>query len=803
MKKTLLIAAEVVLSAVVLAVITNIIANYVALPLGVAVLVCGGAVGGMIAISLYQRRAPEGPAPPLAQEVPPQYTVHIQSVHGLALGDQAHVSLGAASLPQPSAPPFQVPRDVPYFTGREPELAALERALAGGPVAAVCGVAGMGGIGKSALAAHFAALRGPELFPDGVLYATLRDSEPMLVLTSFAAAYRVDVAPYVDLPSRAAAVRSVLIGKRALVVLDNAEEVGAVRSVLPGCGDCAVLVTTRDVGLAAAVATGEILNLAELSEGESLDLLGKLVGVERVDTDRAAVQEVGNLLGHLPLALEIAGKLANLRRWGMGELLARLRDKQSRLKVLKVKDLAVRASFELSYALLTKGQQTLFAVLGAFRGLSFATPAVEAIVGSGVEQSLMALCDLSLLWLEDTGRFRQHPLLGDFAQEKLREAGREQAALGAHANYYLELALREHERLEHAETLVQAQQVFAAEFPQIEASWDWALEAGEDGTVANLAFALGEYFYFVGLYRSMLRWSQTGVEAVRRLGLKRNEGYLLNDLARAYDALGEVGQAIEHYQQALEIARETGSQRGEWATLDSLGNIYYCLEEGGKAVELHQQALEIAREIGDRGGEGICLGGLGGDYYLQGDARQAIDFFQQALVIAREVGDLRRAGSYLGNLGLAYKSLGEVERAIELHQQALEIAREIGDRRGETSWLTNLGLAYHRLGMVDEAEDHYHAALAMAEEIGHAILVAECSWHLGSLFYGRRGKLTEALALMERCVEIEEKHGLPDAATHHKTLEQLRQIPVWQMKAIATVSRLVAWVRRKWRQTRL
>ena len=290
--------------------------------------------------------------------------------------------------------PFQVPRDTPHFVGREMEIVQLESALSSGQIAAICGITGMGGIGKSALAAHFAFVH-RDLFPDGVLYASLRDSDPANALLSFAAAYGVSIPPAADLSTRAAAVRTALSGKRVLILLDNAEDTAAVRQVLSGCGQgSAVLVTTRDGELAVAVTAGPVLQLPVLTAKESLALLGRLMGSGNL-TEDASAREVVAILGNLPLAVEIAGRLAQLRRWSGADLLARLRDERSRLQV---RDLQARTSLNLSYEMLDVEDRSVFAALAAFRGLSFAADAVATIAHlPDADKRLERLCNLSLL----------------------------------------------------------------------------------------------------------------------------------------------------------------------------------------------------------------------------------------------------------------------------------------------------------------------------------------------------------------------------------------------------------------------
>ena len=164
------------------------------------------------------------------------------------------------------------------------------------------------------------------------------------------------------------------------------------------------------------------------------------------------------------------------------------------------------------------------------------------------------------------------------------------------------------------------------------------------------------------------------------------------DVDRFLDLCGYQSLRIELYQQLVTAWNETRPLRN-WrygASLTSLGNAYQFLGQYREALDFHQQQLEIAREIGDRLGQANSLGNLGNAYQSLGQYREALDFHQQQLEIAREIGDRRGQANSLGNLGNAYQSLGQYREALDFHQQQLEIAREIGDRRGQANSLFNI-----------------------------------------------------------------------------------------------------------------
>jgi len=252
-------------------------------------------------------------------------------------------------------PPRQLPRATPFFVGRATELAAIRAALDGvrhRPVAVA--VHGPGGVGKSALvlcAAHAAAGE----FPDGQLYADLHGatltSAPVSVATVLARFLRgLGVSPAEisgDPDEDAGRLRSVLAGRRVLMVLDNAADAEQVTPLLPATAGCAVLITSRrPLGpLDAAV-----LPLPPLSEAEAVCLLAELIGPGRVRAEPEAAARVVRHGDRLPLAVRVAGaRLAARPGWPVALLADRLDDDAARLDELCHGDQAVRACLRVGY----------------------------------------------------------------------------------------------------------------------------------------------------------------------------------------------------------------------------------------------------------------------------------------------------------------------------------------------------------------------------------------------------------------------------------------------------------------------
>jgi DNA-binding SARP family transcriptional activator len=371
---------------------------------------------------------------------------------------QVDPGLAEPSAPMPApvtAPvrPAQLPATVPDFTGRASFVGELSEVLASaeGRVMAVSALAGIGGVGKTTLAVHVAhQARGA--FPDGQLYVDLqgagsRAAEPETVLGAFLRALGTSDSAIPDsLEERAALYRSVLDGRRVLVLLDNARDAAQVRPLLPGTEGCAALVTSRVrmVDLAGA----HLIDLDVMSPDEALSLFTKIVGEERVASERKAALDVVAACGFLPLAIRIAAsRLAARRTWTVSVLAAKLADERRRLDELQAGDLAVKATFELGYGALEPTQARAFRLLGLADGPDISLAAAAAVLDLPVEETedlLESLVDTSLLESAAPGRYRYHDLVRLYARACAERdewpPGEREAALSRLLDFYLATA---------------------------------------------------------------------------------------------------------------------------------------------------------------------------------------------------------------------------------------------------------------------------------------------------------------------------------------------------------------------------
>ena len=629
---------------------------------------------------------------------------------GLVPGD-AQVPRSVASE---AAIPFLLPADSADFTGREEAVGRLGVLLAGAPDGAarstamlVMAVMGGGGVGKTTLAVHVAH-RVRARFPDGQLFINLRGAEaspadPEEALGRLLRALGVDEAAIPEgSDERAELYRSLLADRRVLVVLDNAASEAQVIPLLPGSPTCAVLVTSR------APLTGlggvRLLELDVLDPAQAVELLGRIVGAQRVAAEPAAAAELARLCGYLPLALRVAGaRLAARRHWRLAQMVERLDDERQRLDELTHGHLAVRASLTLSYQALGPAARLLFCRLGLLEAPDVAAWAAAALLDSPVEQATELadrLVDARLLEVagrDATGqvRYRFHDLVRVFARERSETADppkQRRAALARAFGAWLHLAERADARLGN---------------PLLEPVYGPAPRWPVDATITERL--LGDPMVWLEAERPGLVAVVTQAACLGMAGLSWELTSALTQYLATRLHLDDWRRCTG---EALAAARRARDERGEAAVLLSLGTLhgFHRLDE---ALACWQAALGIFERLGDDTGRAMCLAALA----LYRNDRQAFQQrrrqAQEALAILGRDGSPRARACVLHRLGILYHNHGRIALAERCFEEALGLHRGLGSRRGEATLLYRLGVVLIKQGRDDEAASMLQEALAI------------------------------------------------------------------------------------------
>jgi tetratricopeptide (TPR) repeat protein len=640
-----------------------------------------------------------------------------------AQGDVVHGDKVVNEAPRPIIPTLhQLRAAVGDFVGREKEIADLLATLRGGASAAISGISGMGGIGKTELA-FYVAERLRDVYTDAQLVVDMRgtDNTPRDPADALAACIRAFLGPEQRLPDDLQELtliyRNVLEGKRALILLDNALDGAQARPLMPPAGS-ALLVTSRET---IALSGMKRVMLEQLQQVEARELLHGIA--PRVPAD--AADRICFLCGYLPLAIRAAGSLLDVTAdLAPEEYAEQLQDERRRLELIGAEgvDINVEASFNLSYARLTPDAARVFRRLAVFPAF-FDARAEETICEDPGHKHLSELLRRNLVrYNKETRRYSLHDLARLFADSRMSDDEGRATRMRHAAHYLTVLGDCQDFYLIGGDAIKSGLALFDMERQNIEAGQEWACQhSSGDEAAAQLCNQYPNAGVFVLRLRQHPReyisWLEAALAAARQLNSRVSEGAHSGNLGIVYTGLGEPQRAIEFHEQDLTIAREIGDRRGEANALGNLGITYDISGETRRAIEFHEQDLTIEREIGDRRGEANALGNLGVAYARLGEPQRAVDFYEQQLIITRVIGDRRGEGNALGNLGTAYIRLGETRRAIEFYEQRLVIAREIGDRSGEGNALFNTGLAVDTLGDRAKAIAHVEAALEIYEQI--------------------------------------------------------------------------------------
>lgn len=650
---------------------------------------------------------------------------------------QADFTLLTNLQPYSSHPssPFQVIADLPTFVGRQAELDEVKHALLNNGRATICGLHGMGGVGKTTLAAHLAyQLRGK--FPDGVLWARLDTSDTLSILASFADAYGKDVSQYKDVESRATVVRSLLADKRVLIVLDNAQRSAEIRPLLPpSTGKPSILITSRH-NLEATDGWARLaIEPFAAQSGDTLALFTKFLGVKRAQEQKNSLLEIGNILGHLPLALAItAGKLAANPELTAEFYTTLLRQNETRLGHLTREDRSVRLTFDASYETLPITLQNFFAALSVFSGEDFSLEAVAYIADVSPEQAkanLRQLYELSLVQEGRNGRYRLHPLLRDYAREKVTDS----TPASRMAAFFIQTV----------ETLTTSQ------FRTME--WDI------DNIIGVLSVTyeqrLSEWFIRAiltfrrllqtrGLY-TVLDIHMNHAEQIARHNKNPNElATILRNVGECKYVQGYTGLSQQYYDEALPLARLAGNRQLECELLERSGQV--------------ESSLKLAREIGYDTFLPLLLGNLGVQLATRGDFAAAEAHFQESVQLARPLGKYEVIIPMTHNRAWLAFQQGDFAQADKLNEEAIALARETRQYEALLGALRNHGESLFARGSFEEAEKYMHEALELSRQFGSLGSVGQLLVELGKQAFSQQA-LRKAGCYWQEALELAQKIG--------------------------------------------
>jgi tetratricopeptide (TPR) repeat protein len=702
--------------------------------------------------------------------------------------------------------PFILPIvDVPTFTGRDEELKTLKRALIdarGEKVSAIAGLSGAGGIGKTALACHFAEIY-KDHFPGGVIGIRVDNKKLDAIARKFAekAGYEIDSEKKIE-PSEI--MQEVFRDRSMLLIFDNAET-KEIRDLRPGGDKCAVLVTTRERSIAGDLYISEdaSIDLPILPEKDALLLLEKFAGNERMAKEPEAALEIISLLGCLPLALEIVGRLLDRNPYRpLSTFASALQDEKKRLEKLKIKGddkFNVKLSLSLSLNFLEEGEKVFFACLGVCAADGFSVRAAMAAVGlrlERVQELLDKLFNLSILnrLQEEFEAYAFHPLIRLLALEELEDMQLKDGALKRHAEYFWHFVKTSQVPKEEKEVMIgedindiilAGQWLVRQKKPDYEflirlwpffvrgGEWEAALtlihdflqlaiEIEDRNAELQLRIQMAKYLSLQGHFEKAEQALAPIEGIMANLGdgkdRRKQEAMWLDMLGGVLQKLGRFSDAAKTFEKSIRLEEALGNKRGLAVVQNSLGGVLQKLGRFDEAVEAFKKSYRLELKAGTERGRAMVLNSLGGVLQRQGKFDEAATAFEKSDELLVKLKDERGQAMVQNSLGGVLQRQGKFEESVKAFEKSYDLEIKLGNERGQAMVQNSLGGVLQRQGKFDQSvkafEKSYDLELKLGNERGQAMVQNS----LGGVLQ-RQGKFDESVQALEKSIELGEKLG--------------------------------------------
>jgi tetratricopeptide (TPR) repeat protein len=700
------------------------------------------------------------------------------TVHGPVIQASQIDAVNVTITPPERIVPAQLPTSPVVFVGRDAELGLLDSLLTGpgtdgtllhgnrtgGPLTRMVLLTGVGGLGKSALAVHWASGAAGR-FPDGQLYVDLQGFSPAAAplppaeaLRGFLTALGVE-GPQIpaDLGERAALFRSLCAGRRVLIVLDNAAGSEQVQPLIPGGGASAVLITSRRYLAGLVMAGAESISLGYLPEEEGLDLLLARVGRRRVETGPGPARQLVAYCGGLPLALSIIAARAAFRpSLSLEAICEDMSASGRRLDVLGLGEATanLRIVFSWSYDALSPAAARLFRLLSLVGTPDLGLPAIADLAGVTPREAERLTDELSAAHLlEETHerRFRQHDLVKLYANELLEredDAATVQAALTGLLDYYLAAAVAASALLIGATPLVnsdvatpevasapawgtdqvrtraQAKRWFDVEDASLLTILAISRRPGFEYHSSRLPLAVDNVWVWRGRLPDVLAMWQAAVAGAESRQDVVALSYACRFLGLAEMRFGLNDAAVTHLEASVRACQEVGDGARRASAELNLATVFARQGRLPLALQYAGESLAGFRVQNIPSGAAHALNLLGGLHARSGDTAQGLADCAQAIEIAQSLGDPNGEADILDQLGLIHARAHSYPEAVVAHERAIELYQQTEDDFGRADALHHLGDAQAHLDLA-AARQNWSLALELFERAGRSHKVDE------------------------------------------------------------------------------
>jgi transcriptional regulator with XRE-family HTH domain/tetratricopeptide (TPR) repeat protein len=620
----------------------------------------------------------------------------------------------------------------PLFLGRSAELQHLTEALQDprGPAALV--VAGLAGIGKTALAVAVAR-QAASAFPGGQFLVDLGPAEQPAPTASESLdrALRALGVPGrqipEDLPGRMALLRERVRGRPTLLVVDDAASAAQLRPLLSAGRNCRVLVTSRR--RLTALDEAEHLLLGPLPEQPARALFRRISGSADEHVHQHVHEEDGydaeadgragegvaddvvaalvDRCASVPLAIRIVAARLRDGGWTAAELLDRLTDQASGVAAMDDGERSMAAALSTSIDSLAAPERTLLTLLGIHPGPAADLPATAALAELApvrAEVLLTKLHESCLLTRQPGGLIVLHGLVRAHVNAdelprlapEARDSALERLVLHLAAQVAAADAAIEPHRYRPPMRLTPVAGFAdpAAAMRWLRTQWPVAVEAMARARDAGLlepcwqlGFLLRGFFFREKLTEPWLRSGRLGLAAAEQGGAGTWAGMLHNSLGMAHLERGEFAQAAGCHLRAEQVSAAAGDRFGATDARASLawvrlyeGAHEHALTDFGTALAAYRDQDRPRSECITLRGMALAAAGLGRD-------ADAVSYLERAAPLAQTVLDRAMTSNCAG--WVAFRA-GRFTEAAGHYRAAAELS--CGESDHELTWaLTGLG----------------------------------------------------------------------------------------------------------------
>lgn len=610
--------------------------------------------------------------------------------------------------------PFLVPPEVAYFTGREYYIARIKEETLNGRIVLIHGPAG---IGKTALTIKIGHVLRQE-FPDGVLWYRLDTSSISSILASIARAFGESVNDVKDIEIRASIVRSLLSTKKILLILDNAELDSKINLLIPNSPMCSVLITSRNRDILIPTNYTSLL-LERFTQEESFIMLRKILGRAYVERNKFKLLEMADMVGNLPLAINIFAKQIFQSSKNIRSIYKDIREEKIRLETLKYENKNFYASMSAIFKNLERRKKDIFVSLGMFGGKDFSLGTVAAIHKMKSEKANDILEDLvskSLVERSVVGRYRLHPLIRVFALQNLSNR-----KLYYQAGHYYEKFLEKCGRGNK-----QFYSTIEVELDNILFIFNMCYELKFWESTIKLWEYIGVFLWDMGQWDLLNKLGKK----VYKAGLKSGNNYAralcsIRELSWLYYWQGDIDLALNWAKKGLEIAILLGNKYLTAYAKQRLGKIYQSKNKYNKAEKLLQESIKLFKQLKEDERLGDTLTYLGELYVLMGDLKTGEILLNKALKLTHKINDINQNAIVLGYLGEVNYVKKNYSKAKECFTGSLSVAGTKGMNVGGKVWC-NIGLA-----LLEQKYGNNKEAIRLVEE-AHKNMTRLGIWYDGA-----------------------------------------------------------------------